>query len=116
MDYIGEHLLPGKIGHLFIIISLVASLLAAFSYYKSFRSPDPADQASWKRIGRISFFIDAISVIGANAGMGRTRPGPGAPEEPDNESGASLGGATPGPGACMERSRLSGMATTLRPL
>lgn len=63
MDYIGEHLLPGKIGHLFIIISLVASLLATFSYYKSFRSLDPADQASWKRIGRISFLIDAISVI-----------------------------------------------------
>ncbi len=63
MDYIGEHLLPGQIGHLFIIISLVASLLATFSYYKSFRSPDPADQQSWKRIGRISFLVDAISVI-----------------------------------------------------
>lgn len=63
MEYIGEHLLPGKIGHLFIIISLVASLLATFSYYKSFHSINTADQASWKRIGRISFFIDAISVI-----------------------------------------------------
>ena len=63
MDYIGEHLLPGKIGHLFIIISFVASILATFSYYKSFRSIDPADQDSWKRIGRISFLIDAVSVI-----------------------------------------------------
>ena len=28
MDYIGEHLLPGKIGHLFIILSFIASIIA----------------------------------------------------------------------------------------
>jgi cytochrome c-type biogenesis protein CcmF len=64
MDYIGEHLLPGKIGHLLIIISFVASLLAAFSYYRSFRTVDINEQNNWKRIGRIAFFADAISVIG----------------------------------------------------
>ncbi len=64
MDYIGEHLLPGNIGYLLVFISFAASLLAAFSYYKSFRSINPADQLSWKKLGRISFFIDAISVIG----------------------------------------------------
>lgn len=67
MDYIGEQLLPGRIGHLLIIISFVASILATFSYYKSFRSIDLADQNSWKRLGRISFLIDAVSVIGVFA-------------------------------------------------
>jgi len=64
MDYIGEQLLPGKIGHLLIILSLVSSLVATFSYFRSTRSKDAADQLSWKRIGRVAFFLDAISVIG----------------------------------------------------
>ena len=31
--YVGEHLVFGKIGHLFVIMAFVASLLAAFCYY-----------------------------------------------------------------------------------
>jgi cytochrome c-type biogenesis protein CcmF len=64
MDYIGEHLLPGQIGHLLIILSFVASIIAAVSYFISARSANPADADSWKKLGRIAFFIDAISVIG----------------------------------------------------
>lgn len=64
MDYIGEQLLPGKIGHFLIILSLVSSLLAAFSYYRSFRSLHATDQQQWKKLGRIYFFIDAICVLG----------------------------------------------------
>ena len=64
MDYIGEHLLPGQIGHLFVILSFVASIIASVSYFISARSTNLTDQASWKKIGRAAFFIDAISVIG----------------------------------------------------
>lgn len=64
MDYIGEHLVPGKIGHFLIILSFVSSLIAAVSYFISSRTIKPEDQESWKRIGRISFFIDVISVLG----------------------------------------------------
>ena len=64
MDYIGEHLLPGQIGHLFVILSFVASIIASVSYFISARSTNPVDQANWKRLGRAAFFIDAISVIG----------------------------------------------------
>ena len=64
MDYIGEHLLPGQIGHLFVILSFVASIVATVSYFISARSTNPVDQASWKKLGRAAFFIDAISVIG----------------------------------------------------
>lgn len=35
MDYIGEHRLPGQAGHFFIVLSLVASLVATFAYFKS---------------------------------------------------------------------------------
>src|SRR5688500_6812647 len=64
MDYIGEHLLPGRIGHLLIIISFVASLVATFAYYKSFRSEELEDQRDWKKLARLAFWIDAVSVAG----------------------------------------------------
>src|SRR5882724_4564659 len=32
MDYIGEHLLPGQLGHFFIVLSLITSLVATFAY------------------------------------------------------------------------------------
>jgi len=64
MDYIGEHLLPGQIGHLFVILSFVASIIASVSYFISARSTNPIDEANWKKLGRTAFFIDAISVIG----------------------------------------------------
>jgi cytochrome c-type biogenesis protein CcmF len=64
MDYIGEHLLPGKIGHLFIILSFVASIIATVSYFISARSIDPIHAESWKKLGRIAFFIDVVSILG----------------------------------------------------
>ena len=64
MDYIGEKLGPGQLGHFLIILSFVSSLIAAISYFISSRTPKPDEQESWKRIGRISFFIDVISVLG----------------------------------------------------
>jgi cytochrome c-type biogenesis protein CcmF len=67
MDYIGEHLAPGNIGHLLIIISFVASLVATIAYFKSFRSIAADDQQRWKRLGRIAFIVDAVSVIGVFA-------------------------------------------------
>ncbi len=63
MDYIGEHLLPGKIGNLLIIVSLVSSLIACFSYFKSFRDPLIEEQKRWKRLARIAFLVDVFSVI-----------------------------------------------------
>jgi len=64
MDYIGEQLMPGKIGHLLIIVSFVASLVAAFAYFQSFKAADETDRQSWRRLGRFAFLADAVSVIG----------------------------------------------------
>lgn len=63
MNYIGEHLLPGQLGHFFIVLALVSSLVAVIAFAKSTNSLDPALERSWKRIGRIAFGIDAFSVI-----------------------------------------------------
>jgi cytochrome c-type biogenesis protein CcmF len=61
--YIGEHLFPGQAGHFLIIVSLVSSLVASIAYFKSANSIVQTDADSWKRLGRIAFAIDAISVM-----------------------------------------------------
>jgi cytochrome c-type biogenesis protein CcmF len=61
--YIGEHLFPGQAGYFFIVVSLVASLIASVAYLKSANSSVQADADSWKRLGRIAFVVDAVSVM-----------------------------------------------------
>lgn len=63
MGYIGEHLLPGQLGHFFIVLSLVASLVATFGYFKSTRSTIETDAAQWKKLARYAFIIDVFSVF-----------------------------------------------------
>jgi len=61
ITYVGEHLLPGKIGQFFVILSFGSALLAAISYY--FATIDKNDRA-WFRIARISFWINAAAILG----------------------------------------------------
>ncbi len=63
MDYIGEHLLPGQLGHFFIVLSLVASFVASFAYFKAIRTADTVLGDYWKKLARISFIIETVSVI-----------------------------------------------------
>jgi len=63
MDYTGEHLLPGILGHFFIILSLVASLVATFAYFKTTRSKNEADVSSWKTMARGAFLVEVLSVF-----------------------------------------------------
>ncbi|MDP9230342.1 MAG: cytochrome c biogenesis protein CcsA, partial [Bacteroidota bacterium] len=63
MNYIGEHLLPGKLGHFFIVLSLIASLVATFAYFKSTRTDIETDKQSWKKLARIAFLTEVFSVF-----------------------------------------------------
>lgn len=63
MEYIGEQLLPGQLGHLFIVLSLVASLIATFSYFRSTQSKNDLDAVYWKKLARIAFITEVISVF-----------------------------------------------------
>src|SRR5690606_23200706 len=63
MEYYGENLLPGKLGHFFIVLSLVASALAVFAYYKSTVSKYETDKLYWKKLARFSFIADVVSVF-----------------------------------------------------
>ncbi len=63
MDYTGEHLLPGQLGHFFIVLALVASLFATFAYFKSAQAKLPDVETSWKRLARWGFIIQSLSVF-----------------------------------------------------
>lgn len=63
MDYTGEHLLPQILGHFFITLSLVASLVATFAYFKTTRSKNQGDSGSWKTMARGAFIVEVVSVF-----------------------------------------------------
>lgn len=65
-QFIGEHLLPGFLGHLFVVIAFVAALFAIYSFFKSARKEEvnPDESRVWKRLGRIGFVIHSICIIG----------------------------------------------------
>lgn len=70
IQYIGESLLPGKLGQFFIILTFCSALLATLSYYfatVSNLSSDPIKRqttGSWRKIARIAFLVNVVGVIG----------------------------------------------------
>ncbi|HEX5000853.1 MAG TPA: cytochrome c biogenesis protein CcsA, partial [Bacteroidia bacterium] len=62
INYVGEELIFGKAGNLFIALAFSGALLAAFAYFFSFRNND--DSEAWKRIARWSFAIHSVAVAG----------------------------------------------------
>lgn len=63
MNYIGEHLLPGQLGHFFAVLSLTASLIATLSFYFTGKTNDNLQKKSWLNIARAAFFVETVSVI-----------------------------------------------------
>lgn len=66
MDFLGEHLLPGRLGHFFLLLSFVASLSSTFAYVMSVRSTKLADAPaaeSWTKLARIFFITEIVSVV-----------------------------------------------------
>ena len=63
MNFIGEHLLPGQLGHFLTIFSFVTSLIACIAYFKSANAPLESAAASWKRLARTAFGLECLSVF-----------------------------------------------------
>ncbi len=62
MEFLGEHLLPGKLGHFFALLSFASSLVAVIAYFKATNAKDPAEADSWRKMGRKAFILDVLSV------------------------------------------------------
>jgi cytochrome c-type biogenesis protein CcmF len=73
MDYLGEHLGPGELGHFFIIFSLISSLAASVCYFLSVqkqRSTNThwtgalnSESLQWRAMARVFFIAEAVSVF-----------------------------------------------------
>lgn len=57
-------MLPGQLGHLFVIVSFVAALFSAFAYFNAARREESTDGALWQKLARWSFVIQAVSIAG----------------------------------------------------
>lgn len=64
IQYVGEWLVPGNLGRLFVIIAFVAALASGIAYFISTNSKDLAEANSWKNWGRIFFGLHGFSVLG----------------------------------------------------
>ncbi len=69
MQYIGEHLLPGRIGHLCAVLSFVAALLAAVSYFLAVGRHRQPDGPGWLRVGRGAFLLHGAATLGIIAAL-----------------------------------------------
>ena len=63
MEFVGEHLWIGKIGHFFVLLSFVASLLATIGYVFATTKKDIQEQQTWLKYSRFVFFIQCIAVF-----------------------------------------------------
>ena len=59
--YKGENLLIGNIGHFLVALAFCTAIFSAITY---FISTNNNDDRSWKKAGRISFWIHALAVTG----------------------------------------------------
>jgi cytochrome c-type biogenesis protein CcmF len=58
------HYFIGNLGHIFVITSFIAALVAVYSYFKSTTATSIELQNSWLKNGKVSFYVHAISVLG----------------------------------------------------
>jgi cytochrome c-type biogenesis protein CcmF len=63
MEYVGEHLLPGQIGRLAIVLGFVASILAAISYFFATQRRNKPEAKNWLKIGRAAFIVHGLSFL-----------------------------------------------------
>lgn len=60
IQYIGEHLIPGQLGHFFVISGFVSALLGILAYRKS---TVLQQETSWLKLSRIAWFVHAFSIL-----------------------------------------------------
>lgn len=63
MNFVGEHLLPGQLGNMFILLSLFSSVVAFLSYTLATTQNNPLLGQPWKLLGRIAFTTQVVSVF-----------------------------------------------------
>lgn len=63
MIYENEHLLPGQVGHFFVLLAFVSAIFATIAFFKSHLATNPDDKRSWLRLARGAFVAEFISLL-----------------------------------------------------
>ncbi len=63
MQFEGEHLIPGRIGHFFVLLAFVASIISTIAYFTAGRKTDLTEKKSWLRFARLAFITQLISAV-----------------------------------------------------
>ena len=63
MTYENEHLLPGQVGHFFVLLAFVASIISAISFYKASSVNSEIEKKKWIQLARSVFFIEFFSLL-----------------------------------------------------
>lgn len=62
-QFLNEHLLPGQIGQMFVVLAFVGALFSFISFVAATQSKLISNELSWKKIGNLSYYIHIISVF-----------------------------------------------------
>ena len=63
MQFEGEHLLPGQVGHFFVLLAFVASIISTIAFFTASRKTDLTEKKSWLNFARLAFITQLISAI-----------------------------------------------------
>jgi cytochrome c-type biogenesis protein CcmF len=63
IQYVGENLIPGQLGHLAVVLGFVGSIMAAIAYFFATNNRNNESYDSWRNLGRIAFGLHGISVF-----------------------------------------------------
>lgn len=64
MQYFGEHLWPGQLGHLLVVLSFVATLVSGIAYFVATQRRQTPEAGGWQNIGRGAFAIHGLATLG----------------------------------------------------
>ncbi|HQW91804.1 MAG TPA: cytochrome c biogenesis protein CcsA [Ferruginibacter sp.] len=63
MEFEGEHLLPGQIGHFFVLLAFIASILSTIAFFTASRKTDLLEKRSWLKFARLAFITQLVSAL-----------------------------------------------------
>lgn len=63
MQFEGEHLLPGQIGHFFVLLAFIASIISTVAFFSASRKTDLIEKKSWLNFARLAFITQLISAV-----------------------------------------------------
>jgi len=63
MQFEGEHLWIGQVGHIFVLIAFTASLLSTIAFFIASNKLDNLEKLSWLKFARISFVSQSAAVF-----------------------------------------------------